>query len=93
MIRWQPETAEWRGSLSVSVYPGGRYAVVMDGRPVFSGTGYMPGPYHDTLAQVADVLAFASYAAGDGRTLAGAGRPFADDLAAMAQDIERDAAA
>lgn len=93
MIHWQADPAEWRGSLSVSIYPGGRYAVVMDGRPVFSGTGYTPGPFHDTTAQVADVLAFASHATGDGRTLAGAGRPFADDLAAMADDIERGATA
>ena len=79
---------DWtHGYMAVYIHDDGRFAVVIDGRPVFSGTGYVPGPFHDQRMQVADILAFAYYKVGDGR-LPVRDAIWPDDLACIGDQLE-----
>lgn len=80
--QWNP------GTLAVHVHDAGRFAVVVDGRPVFSGTGYTPGPFHDSRMAVADILAFAYHRVGDGQGLPVSGQVWPDDIAAVGDFLE-----
>jgi hypothetical protein len=83
--------AEWSpGYLAVHIYDDSRFSVVIDGRPVFSGTGYHPGPSHDDAMQVADLLAFAYWRTGGG-ALPVRSQIWPDDLDTMREEIEEKA--
>lgn len=87
MITYRTTPDEWSpGYLAAYIYDDGRFAVVIDGRPVFSGTGYVPGMFHDERQQVADILDFAACRI-EGRD-DHANHPLADDLRSMSHDIE-----
>lgn len=75
------------GYMATYIYDDGRFAVVIDGRPVFSGTGYQPGPWHDDRMQVSDVLFFAWSRACDGR-LPVAGQVWPDDVCIISDEME-----
>ncbi len=88
-ITYRTSPDQWSpGYMAAYIHDDGRFAVVIDGRPVFSGTGYQPGPFHTDRDQVADILFFAYVKTGDGVRLAGAGQPFYDDLAMIGDDLE-----
>jgi hypothetical protein len=83
--QWSP------GYMAVHLHDDGRLAVVIDGRPVFSGTGYTYGPFHDDRAKVSDILSFAYWRTCDG-VLPVAGQVWPDDLDAMRDELENGAA-
>jgi hypothetical protein len=87
-VTYRTSPDDWApGYMAVHIYDDGRYAVVIDGRPVFSGTGYQPGPFHDQRMQVADLLAFAYYKVGDGR-LPVRDAIWPDDVATVGHELE-----
>lgn len=79
--QWSP------GYMATYIHDDGRFAVVIDGRPVFSGTGYQPGPFHDDRMQVADILCFAYEKTGDGK-LPVKWAIWPDDLATTGDELE-----
>jgi hypothetical protein len=80
---------EWApGYMATYIHDDGRYAVVINGRPVFSGTGYVPGPFHDQRMQVADILCFAYARVGDGRLAGGTGYGWPDDVDTVGHELE-----
>ena len=88
-ITYRTSPDEWApGYMATYIHDDGRYAVVIDGRPVFSGTGYVPGPWHDARMQVSDVMFFAWTAVCDGR-LPVAGQVWPDDICIIGDDLER----
>jgi hypothetical protein len=87
-ITYRTSPDEWNpGYMATYIHDDGRYAVVIDGRPVFSGTGYVPGPFHDHRMQVADILCFAYLRTGDGQ-LPGRWANWPDDLASVGHELE-----
>ena len=87
-ITYRTSPDEWApGYMATYIHDDGRFAVVIDGRPVFSGTGYVPGPFHDDDDQVSDILAFAAFRI-EGRDDF-AYHPLAEDLRAMSHSLER----
>lgn len=85
MITYRTTPDEWSpGYLAAYIYDDGRFAVVIDGRPVFSGTGYVPGPFHDQRAQVADILYFAYERAERARLRA----TWPEDVASVGHELE-----
>jgi hypothetical protein len=85
-VTYRTSPDEWNpGYMATYIYDDGRFAVVIDGRPVFSGTGYVPGPFHDHRMQVADILCFAHLRTGDGRV---PGAIWPDDLASVGHELE-----
>ena len=85
-ITYYTDPEQWSpGYMAVHIHDDGRYAVVIDGRPVFSGSGYVPGLFHDDRMQVADILFFAYWAAGDGRV---PGAIWPDDLAVIGDEMD-----
>lgn len=84
-ITYRTTPDEWSpGYMATYIHDDGRYAVVIDGRPVFSGTGYVPGPFHDQRMQVADILYFAYERAERARLDA----IWPDDVASVAHELE-----
>lgn len=87
-ITYRTSPDQWSpGYMATYIHDDGRYAVVIDGRPVFSGTGYVPGPFHDQRMQVADILFFSWAKTGEGR-LPVRGGVWRDDLACIGHELE-----
>lgn len=88
-ITYRTSPDEWSpGYMATYIHDDGRFAVVIDGRPVFSGTGYQPGPFHDDRMQVADILYFAcTRTLFDGRLPVNA-HYWPDDILCIANDLE-----